>query len=167
MGTTKCGRYLNTAGSAGSMSEFAFIHATEGKFKRREIRKNGKTSYKLRLVSGCHGEKGLRLLQRYKIEFKIVKVYPNGVRVGYVPDHDSSRKRTGSKQSWFPESWSDKDIKRAAEHVAQLKRNRHIKDGDVMFGMYKGVRVGVMKTHGKISTAFPDSIQPKPKKRRK
>jgi hypothetical protein len=38
--------------------------------------------------------------------------------------------------------------------------NRHTSDGKIMWGMYKGVRVWVIKTHGKISTVFPDSIQP-------
>lgn len=32
-------------------------------------------------------------------------------------------------QSWFPKSWTDKDIRRAGEHVAELKGNRKIPDG--------------------------------------
>ena len=50
-------------------------------------------------------------------------------------------------------------IKHAGEHVAGLKGNRHTPDGKTMYGVYKGVRVGVKKTNGKISTVFPDSNQ--------
>ena len=35
-----------------------------------------------------------------------------------------------------------------------------------MFGMFDGVRVGVIKTNGVVSTIFPDSIQPKAKRRK-
>ena len=55
---------------------------------------------------------------------------------------------------------SKKDIRRAGEQVAGLKRNRHAPDGKKLYGTYKGVRVVVIKTHGKIATVFPDSIQP-------
>ena len=62
-------------------------------------------------------------------------------------------------QSWFPKNWSAKDIKRAGEHVAGLKKNRKAKDGTAVYGVYKGVRVGVMRTNGEISTIFPDIDQ--------
>ena len=62
-------------------------------------------------------------------------------------------------QSWFPRSWTDKDIKRAGSHVTGLKGNRHAPDGAIVYGTYKGVRVGVIRTNGKIATVFPDSNQ--------
>lgn len=78
------------------------------------------------------------------------------------------QKKEGSGQAWFPKSWTNKDIRRAGEHVAGLKGNRHISDGKTVFGTYKGVRVGIMRTNGKIATIFPDSDQSKAlKKRRK
>ena len=41
-------------------------------------------------------------------------------------------------------------------------------DGKAFFGVYKGVRVGVIKTNGKIATVFPDADQSTVlKKRRK
>ncbi len=61
----------------------------------------------------------------------------------------------------------DNDIKRAGEHVAGLKANRKVKDGSTMYGVYKGVRVGVKRTKGNISTIFPDSDQSPVLKRRK
>ncbi len=66
----------------------------------------------------------------------------------------------GIGQAWFPATWSNKDIKRAGTHVASLKQNRHVPDGKIVWGNYKGVRVGVIRTYGKIATIFPDKIQP-------
>ena len=159
MGTSKSGRYLNTKGSGGSVSDFALVHSTEGIFTRSQTRENGKMVIKLRLNNGGHSQKGMDLLDKYGIEYNIVKTYPNGVRVGNIPNHTKKIKRSGTGQSWFPKSWTGKDIRRAGEHVANLKANRKAPDGVKVYGNYKGVRVGIMKTHGKISTVFPDSNQ--------
>lgn len=107
-------------------------------------------------------------LAKYGIRYNITKTYPNGVRLGNIPTHRDKRKSKGSGQAWFPKSWTNKDIRRAGEHVAGLKGNRHIPDGKTVFGTYKGVRVGIMRTNGKIATVFPDSDQSKAlRKRRK
>lgn len=79
----------------------------------------------------------------------------------------SKKEKSGTGQAWFPKSWTAKDIKRAGEHVAGLKANRKVKDGSTMYGVYKGVRVGVKRTKGNISTIFPDSDQSPVLKRRK
>ncbi|MBQ7176088.1 MAG: EndoU domain-containing protein, partial [Victivallales bacterium] len=126
----------------------------------RLLKGKDKNKRPLRLDKGGHGQAGLKLLDKYKIEYHIVKTYPNGVRVGNIPDHTDRRKRSGIGQAWFPETWTNKDIKRAGTHVASLKHNRHVPDGKIVFGNYKGVRVGVIRTHGKIATIFPDKIQP-------
>ena len=125
---------------------------------------------RIRLASGGHGEANIKLLKKYKIEYKIVKIYPNGVRVGYIPDHKNKlKRRKGIEQSWFPKNWTKKEIRRAGEHVASLKANKHLKNGHKGFGNWKGVRVGIIKTKGEVATIFPDSIQPtkKIKKRKK
>jgi len=167
MGTSKSGRYMNTKGSRRHPSDFAVVHSIEGKFKWRQPRdcKDGKK--KIRLEGGGHGEEGRKLLDKYGIEYHIVKTYPNGVRVGNIPDHDDKRKRTGTGMSWFPANWDKKKIKRAGEHVAKLKRNANPKDGATIFGTYKGVRVGVIMTNGQIGTIFPDSDQTRSNSRRK
>lgn len=154
MGTSKSGRYINTKGSGKSPSDFAVVHSNEGTYKHS----TGKNS-RLRLVSGGHGETGLKQLDKYGIKYNIVKTYPNGVRVGNIPDHKDKRKRTGINQAWFPNTWTARDIKRAGSHVAGLKHNRHVPDGQPIWGIYKGVRVGVIRTHGKIATIFPDTDQ--------
>jgi hypothetical protein len=121
----------------------------------------------MRLKSGGHGQTGMNELNKYGIHYKVEKTYPNGVRVGHVLEHTNKAKRKSMGQSWFPESWTSKDIKRAGEHVANLKGNRHSKDGVAVFGMWKGVRVGVIQTHGQIGTIFPDSKQPIKKRGKK
>lgn len=169
MGTGKTGRYLNTKGSARTVSDFAAVHSNEGTFVKPRMDRPGKDKTKkcrLRLASGGHGQKGMDLLDKYNINYKIVKTYPNGVRIGYVPDHYQKSKHTGLNQSWFPRDWTEKDIVHAGEHVAGLKGNRHVKDGAKVYGVYKGVRVVVIRTNGKISTIFPDSNQKEQSHRR-
>ena len=168
MGTGRTGRYLNTKGSARTVSDFAAVHSNEGtlvKSRKTFIGKNGQPT-KMRLASGGHGQKGMDLLDKYNIDYKVVKTYPNGVRVGYIPYHKNPIKRSGLNQSWFPREWTEKDIFHAGEHVAGLKSNRHVKNGLIVFGVYKGVRVGVIRTNGKISTILPDSNQKEQSHRR-
>jgi len=163
MGTSKNGRYLNTKGSGKSVSDFALVHSNEGTYT-----KPSRKGDRLRLVSGGHGQTGMEQLDKYGIKYNIVETYSNGVRVGNIPDHKSRFKQSGTGQTWFPASWTAKDIRRAGEHVAGLKGNRHMPDGKAFFGVYKGVRVGVIKTYGKIATVFPDANQKSVlKKRRK
>ena len=159
MGTSKSGRYLNTRGSARYVSDFALVHSNEGKFTHRLITRNGKKVRQLILASGGHGQKGMEILDKYHIPYNIEKTYSNGVRVGNIPTHQLKGKRTGTGQAWFPRSWKEKDIRHAGEHVAGLAANRNKHDGERMYGMWKGVRVGVIKTNGKIGTVFPDIDQ--------
>ena len=154
MGTTQSGRYMNTKGAGRKVSDYALVHSNEGTYTRPS-----KKSDKLRLYSGGHGQDGINQLNKYGIKYNIVKTYSNGVRVGNIPNHKSKSKKDGTGQAWFPKSWSTKDIKRAGEHVAGLKSNRNVPSGKTIFGVYKGVRVGVIRTYGKIGTIFPDSNQ--------
>lgn len=162
MGTGKSGRYLNTKGSGRSVSNFALVHSNEGTFTKPMHKKD-----RLRLKSGGHGQKGMDLLNKHGIKYNIVKTYPNGVRVGNIPDHKQKTKQKGTGQAWFPKSWTEKDIRHAGEHVAGLKGNRRVPNGKIIYGNYKGVRVGVMRTNGKIATVFPDADQSSVLRRRK
>lgn len=162
MGTGKSGRYLNTRGSGRSVSDFALVHSNEGTFTYTP-----KGHHISKLKSGGHGQAGMDLLDKHGIPYNIVRTYSNGVRVGNVPGHKDPRKRTGTGQAWFPKSWTEKDIRKAGEHVAGLKKNRRVSDGRAVYGVYKGVRVGVIRTHGKIATVFPDSNQKTVIKRRR
>ena len=153
MGTGKPGRYLNTKGSKESMSEYAVVHSNEGTFVHDTY--NGV----LRLKNGGHGEDGIKLLNKYNIEYNINKTYDNGVRVGNVPNHKDPKKRVGNNQSWFPNSWSDSDIKHAGNYVSSLRKNASAKDGEKIYGTYKGVKVIVVRRNGSPDTVFPDSDQ--------
>lgn len=66
-------------------------------------------------------------------------------------------KRTGTGQAWFLESWTERDIKNAGEHVANISENVNVLDGTWIFGEYNGVRVGIIKNNGKIGTIIPDN----------
>lgn len=154
MGTGKTGRYLNTAGSRTHASEYAVVHSNEGTFVR-----SGKRHDKLRLDGGCHGQAGMDLLDKYHIDYNVIRTYPNGVRIGNVPGHTKKWKRSGTGQSWFPPSWGDRTIKSAGKYVAKLKRNRGARDGIVIRGRYRGVTVCVIMTNGQMGTIFPDRNQ--------
>lgn len=162
MGTSRSGLYLNTKGSRRKVSEYALVHSNEGTFMNVKSPNPKKSPF--RMLNGGHGEDNIKLLNKYGIKYNIVKTYPNGVRVGSVDGHKMKSKREQNKQSWFPKSWTAKDIQKAGEHVAALKCNKHVQDGYNMYGTWKGVRVGVKRTNGKISTIFPDLKQPTKKK---
>ena len=162
MGTGKGSRYLNTHGSGRRSSDYALVHSNEGTFSRPS-----KPTDVLRLASGEHGQKGMDLLDKYGIKYDVIKTYPNGVRVGNIPNHKKILKRKGLNQTWFLKTWTENDIRRAAEHVAGLPENRHISDGTTIYGTYKGDRVGVKRTHGQIGTVFPDAKQPVTGRRRR
>lgn len=136
MGTGKKGRYMNTYGTGRSVSEFALVHSNEGRYTQPSRKGD-----RIRLINGGHGQTGIDQLDKYGIKYNIEKTYPNGVRVGNIPDHKNPRKRGHMGQAWFPSSWTSKDIKHAGEHVAGLKHNRHAPDGTVVYGVYKGVLV--------------------------
>ena len=57
-----------------------------------------------RLGGGGHGQAAMDEMKRRGSLFNVLHTYPNGVRVGNVPQHKSRMKRSGREQSWFPES---------------------------------------------------------------
>ncbi len=154
MGTGRLGNYLHTAGKTLRASQYAVVHSNEGTFTNPT-----KKGSSVRLKGGGHGEDGITLLKRYKIDYNITHTYANGVRVGNIPTHKDARKRFGSNQSWFPSSWNETTIKRAGEYVMSLKRNKNVGNGVVCRGRFRNVTVGVILTNGKIGTIFPDKQQ--------
>lgn len=161
MGTGDSGHYYTSGGSSIVHHE-ALIHSIDGSFTH-----NNKTGRPERLKSGGHGQASMEIMTKNNIEYNVVKTYENGVRIGNVPNHKIKRKQTGTSQVWFPRSWSTRDIVKAGEHISSLKSNRDVPDGTAMWGTYKGVRVGVIKTNGKVATVFPDEDQSSVLKRRK
>lgn len=157
MGTGISGRYYTSHGSK-KIHHQALIHSFDGKFIKPD-------KGKLRLDTGGHGQSALDFMDKNGIEYHIVKTFNNGVRIGNVPNCKKKSKRTGTGMAWFPKNWTQKDMVRAGEHFAGLKANRKAANGKAVFGTYKGVRVGIIKTNGQVATVFPDNrCQPKPKK---
>lgn len=113
------------------------------------------------MKGGGHGQSNINFLEENGIEYNIVKEYDNGVRVGNVPKHKTPSKRAGTGQAWFPKNWSDSKIKEAGNFIANLPENKNLPDGVIGYGEYDGVRVGIIKTDGKVGTIFPDAdLQP-------
>lgn len=162
MGTGDSGRYYTSHGSKW-IHHGALIHSFDGKYS-----KDQKTGEIINIKSGGHGQSALEIMDKNGIKYNIVKTYANGVRVGNITSIKNKIKREQNGMAWFPKNWTQRDMVKAAEHVCRLKHNRGVKDGVTIWGTYKGVRVGVIKTHGQVATVFPDARnQPKPKKKRK
>ena len=139
-----------------SIDDIALKHSSVGDFTY-----NPKTGQISRMKGGGHGQSNIKFLEENGIEHNIVKEYDNGVRVGNVPKHKTPSKRTGTGQAWFPKNWSDSKIKEAGNYVTNLPDNKNLPDGVIGYGEYDGVRVGIIKTDGKIGTIFPDAdLQP-------
>lgn len=153
MGTGESGNYY-TSGGSDIVHHSALIHSIDGDFIHDRV-----TGRPMRLKSGGHAQSNMEIMGKNGIEYNVLETCENGVRLGNVPNHKDKRKRMGTAQTWFPESWTTRDIVGAGEHVASLKRNKEKPDGDVMWGTYKGVRVGAIKTNGRIATVFPDQDQ--------
>ena len=126
MGTGESGLYYTSGGSE-LVHHDALIHCIDGSFTH-----NPKTGRPERLKSGGHGQSCLEIMEANGIDFNIVGIYSNGVRVGNVPDHKSDRKRRGIAQVWFPKEWKVRDIVKAGEHIAGLRKNADAPDGLIM-----------------------------------
>ena len=135
-----------------SIDNTTITHSSVGDFTY-----NPKTGAVSKMKGGGHGQANIEFLEANGLEYNIVKVYDNGVRIGNIPDHKVKAKRTGTNQSWFPESWSESDIANAGAYIGNLLENVNAADGVTVFGNYNGVRVGVIRTNGRISTIFPDA----------
>ena len=161
MGSGVSGRYYSSHGSK-TIHHQALIHSFDGRFTY-----DSKTKALSRMISGGHGQSNIDYLASNGIKVKIVKTYPNGFRVGNVPIHKNKLKREKNGQTWFPRTWSQKDMVKAGEHVSKLKKNRHVKDGVAIYGMYKNVELALLKRTGKSPQYFQTSINPQRKEEKR
>ena len=130
------------------ISKKTIEHSSLGEFTKGDKKRAS------RLKSGGHGEENIQELNRRGIEYNITKQYPNGVRVGNVPTHKDKQKRDSNKQTWFPKSRTRKTIKKAGEKVINSTPYK-LSDGMNAFGIYKKVKVVVMRTNGGARTVYP------------
>ena len=141
MGTSRSGRYFNTQGSKRIISDYALVHSVEGTYVNSGSKDSRHHPW---LDSGGHGQAMFKILKKAHIGYTIVKTYPNGVRIGNVENHKTKAKRFYNGQAWFPKEWKAIDILRVGEYVAKLNDYENVKDGVAVYGMYKGVKVGIM-----------------------
>lgn len=160
---------LNNSNKYLNIEEKIIEHSNIGEFTNP---KNPKKSAVGKFKSGGHGQENISLLEKYAIEYNIVKEYDNGVRIGNVPSHKMKSKQIGTGQSWFPKEWNYKDIKNSGKYVANIRtktdfisENKYSLEGDLIaifkYANYKGVTVGVCYDvkKSKVTTIFPDETQ--------
>ena len=122
------------------------------------------------MKSGGHSQSNIIKLNENNIEYKVIKTYDNGVRIGGVKNHKESTKaieKTG--QSWFPENWDNDKILIAGTYTANkgnVLETYKDYEGNVIgikkFSEYDGVIVGVfIDVDNNIATIFPDEFQRK------
>lgn len=126
----------------------ALKHSSRGDFEY----KNRKP---VKMLNGGHGQENIDYLDKNKIVHNTTSQYRNGVRLGNVSIHRRLVCREKSKQCWFPEFWTENDIKAAANYVLSLKKNQRVNSNTPKTGYFKGVKVGVYADRGKIKTVFP------------
>ncbi len=157
MGSGRSGLYSSLAQSVGgrvsiSIPAGTIPHASKGEFSKSSNR----------LKSGGHGQANIEEMGRRGIKYVIKKTFPNGVRLGYVPNHYEKRRQGLGKnqigQLWFPKSWTESDIRKAGEVVLKTHKGR-IKNGSMITGWYNGVKVGIIVRNRQIKTIFPTKEQ--------
>lgn len=109
----------------------------------------------LTMKSGGHGQENIRFLNRKRIPNDVDTEFSNGVRLGHIDRHRDKRNARKNAHAWFPKGWDRSEIRKAGEHVASLKRNQVLIDGQKYTGRYRGVTVGIIARKGMIKTIFP------------
>lgn len=97
-----------------------------------------------------HFENARRQIKNREVIFSLDVLPPSAFNLA---------KRSGSNQSWLPENWRESDIAVAGVKIAELPEFANAENGVTIFGEYKGVRVGVIKTNAEIGTIFPDATK--------
>ena len=114
------------------------------------------------MTGGGHGQTNIDYLNALGRPPQIQHTFSNGVRTGSVANHRDALKKAGH-QAWFPASWTAQDIDDAAKAVMAQKPAQWAAapDGVPVDGVYKGVKVVIMKEKGVHATTFPDkNVQP-------
>ena len=157
MGSGRSGLYSSLAQSASGRASISIPVSTITHASIGEYPKNAN-----RLKSGGHSQANIEEMERRGIKYVIKKTFPNGVRLGYVPNHYEKRRQGLGKnqigQLWFPKSWTEGDIRKAGKAVLKAYKGR-IKNGSMVTGWYNGVKVGIIVRNRQIKTIFPTKEQ--------
>ena len=132
----------------------AMIHSIVGDYKLPSKDRPGG-----RLAGGGHTGQAMAEMDKRGIAYNIVRTENNGVIFGNVPDHDQRFKRTGEKQTWFPQTWTEHDIMSAGIYVAN-NGNIPASASHAKEAVYKNVMVRVDFTNSIIASVNPSYDQP-------
>ncbi len=101
-------------------------------------------------------EQLLRELQKRQVD-----ISPRFLQTTFGVSMEAANKRreTLAKTNAEWKSRAEKEFDDLDWSIGYAYANRHLPDGKPVYGVYKNVRVGVIRTHGKIATVFPDSDQ--------
>ncbi|MDO4729802.1 MAG: EndoU domain-containing protein [Candidatus Saccharibacteria bacterium] len=160
MGVKPTGSYSHTIGATKAPPSLSGKSVATLPLKNLNHANQGDFNKTNRPVSGGHGQANINKLQGTRYEPEVTKTYPNGVRLGKIPNHKNPKDRVENGHAWFPSNWTEGTIKAAASYIAKLKGTAKVPDGEKAFGTYKGVRIGIIIRNGKIETVFPDFEQP-------
>ena len=133
--------------SVGTISKECLKHISTGTFSNGELK------------SGGHSQKAFKILQNQGKLSDVTEI-GNGVRIANIIDHNNKAKKERQGQSFFPETWSEKEIATAvknnwrehAENISQIGYER-------FESTHKGVRIIVGYLDGKPENAFPNNPQ--------
>ena len=114
-----------------------------------------------RLNGGGHTVQAMAEMDKRGIIYNPVRTGSNGVIFGNVPDHNKKFKQNGDKQTWFPKSWTEHDIRTAGIYAA----NKGIIPPSANYAkeaVYKNVnvRVEIDLISGRIVSVNPSYDQP-------
>jgi hypothetical protein len=127
-------------------------HSTKGFFK---VFKGG--GEKPHLASGGHTSKNLRSISAHHDHYLIQKTFDNGVRLGKVFPAKKEHDRKDFGHTWFPQSWKDRDVKRAGLAILLHPKFWFKKKGaNIKFvGRVGDVNIGVKADDGIAKTIYP------------
>jgi len=108
-----------------------------------------------RLHKGGHAFIAMAEMGRRGIVYNVTSTASNGVVFGNVPRHKNNHRQSGNTQLWFPQSWSEHDI-RTAGIISANKGQPTTKYTRAKVAEYKGVKVITWSPDGiRIGTIAP------------
>lgn len=134
------------------LTEFAKVIKVSTHIMHGEYTKNSK-----RHIAGGHSEEALKKMQELGVKYIINMTYPNGVRVGCIPNSKNSNARKPYGHTWFPKNWTENDIAKAQDYVRRSIRNP--KDNVEYTKTYRGVKTTIVFKDGIIGTTYPNKKQ--------
>ena len=111
------------------------------------------------LKSGCHGQKGFKMLQSQGV-LSNVQILSNGVRIANVRGHPDKSKSKHQGQVFFPENWSENKIAMSVKEIWRKNVNNIPKVGyHKLTDWCNGVKITIGFKDGKPENGYPEKYQ--------